>query len=743
MYLAGSKSGVMEASGRWPETCLNQSTESIVQWSDGDVFTSRRRRYPDGYTCLGPVSQQSVRPFSMDDSKQYSASESSPQALWEGVSLGREGSSLEWEDSSLEWGGPHGCWEDLFPFPPTYPLPCGEDPLPGPYPRWKSLRLLHLKWENVPYSSNSRRPSLPVELWMQILDVVLKEQNYDAIARCARVCRLFQHMCKPHLATDLTFRSEEDVENLKTDIAVKEIGGWRGPMRMIIGGNKDSKAIPHVASIASKFAGRWTRVEKLTIEKASWPSSLRAADAAVFRNLPHFASITQLVLDDVTFPSIVTFGALVSALSGLKELYLRDVKLTISSFLFDPRALSEFRLLPQPKNLWRIYLGTGTDRYDLEHRLEHDFTPTAWPYYTELLDFMTAVSNPRGKSPRVYPWGSVSCMKLDESVWWRFSSSSIVRLLRALPSLTDLTFTSADEKTLNLKMAAVRTHSRSTRIDIVVKGSTARPQHMDNIVRCFIKTDHPIRITEIETLAHSRLQETAMGGPAMNEVVRHAGPSLHRLEFFINADKMSGGSRPDQHHTLALSADRYHHLDLSENTNLQSLRIHHHLASCVDMCEILSRVTSRCISSVYIEITTGSSKPTEQGELSEGLSRLDAVLSLPVFDNLVNVSIQPSLVVEHDGMEESMKACLTSLGRRGILMIGAEVSSYAVHDTIQSGTVQVDGTEQGRTYLSGGGTAAEKGRERGQVALVSVTWRLGDWQERNRAAHDKGSTSSI
>lgn len=131
-------------------------------------------------------------------------------------------------------------------------------------------------------------------------------------------------------------------------------------------------------------------------------------------------------------------------------------------------------------------------------------------------------------------------------------------------------------------------------------------------------------------------------------------------------------SQSDEHHARTLPTGQYHHLDLSENTNLQSLRIHHHLASCVDMCEILSRVTSRCISSVYIDITSDSSEPTKQGELSEGLSRLDAVLSLPVFDNLVNVSIQPSLVVANARMKGSMKACLTRLRRRGILKIEVE-----------------------------------------------------------------------
>ncbi|KAF9811762.1 hypothetical protein IEO21_06452 [Rhodonia placenta] len=65
---------------------------------------------------------------------------------------------------------------------------------------------------------------------------------------------------------------------------------------------------------------------------------------------------------------------------------------------------------------------------------------------------MTAVSNPCGKSPRVYPWGSVCNLRLDENVWWKFSSCSIARLLRALPSLENLEFATADSHLANVEI---------------------------------------------------------------------------------------------------------------------------------------------------------------------------------------------------------------------------------------------------------------------------------------------------
>lgn len=349
------------------------------------------------------------------------------------------------------------------------------------------------------------------------------------------MCRVFAEWSKQYIGgttswSTFTFRNGAEVRRAVECLPTKGLKVWlfRAHSVSIVGG-ANTKQIPHVASFASTFAGRWARIGTLFIEKALWPSSLQAADAAVFRNLSRFASLTHLALDDVTFPSIVAFGALVSALPGLKELQLCDVKFAESSFLFDSRTLSRSRLLPQAKNLKGIRLGAVvTDR-----RFRPAFTPTAWPCYTELLAFMTAVSRPYGSSPRVYPWGSVGRLQLEEYIWWKFSSFSIARLLRALPSLASLTFRCAEDRFKEMRITAGPAYPRLKPADIVVECGTSQSQHVADIVRSLIKMDYPLRITEIHASIYPSSRETDTVVTATNELVKHAAPSLEHLHLCL------------------------------------------------------------------------------------------------------------------------------------------------------------------------------------------------------------------
>ncbi|OSX62392.1 hypothetical protein POSPLADRAFT_1056986 [Postia placenta MAD-698-R-SB12] len=540
---------------------------------------------------------------------------------------------------------------------------------------------------------------------MYILNDVAEERNLDTIARCTRVCGFFRELCKKHLQDELTFRSEEDVERIKTDMAAKEIGGWRGPRRVTIRGEVESKAIPHMATFASKFAGRWNEVYKLTIENASWPSSLRAADAVVFRDLSRFASITNLFLNDVTFPSIVTFGAFTSALSSVIQLSLTNVKLTGSSISFDPRTLSDFRLLPLNNNLRSIILGKDY----LWHGHESD--PSAWPCYTELLAFMIAVSNPCGKSPRVYPWGSVHHLQLDVDIWWKFSSSSISRLLRALPSLEDIEFKSARSNRVDIEIEGVPAHPRLKPITIGVHCAYVQPQHVARIIHCLIDMDYPLKITRIYTAIYPFLQEAdRLVASAINKLVQHAGPSLDNLGLDL------GGHRWNLYYAVYAAAAQYRQCDLFANTNCTSLRIGNCHASWLGVHEVLSHVTSRCVSSVSIDSAPLSWG--DRGELIEGLSQLDTVLLLPVFDNLVHVliSVRNLEAVSHVEMEEmeevtewahEMKSCMARLHERGILGI-------EVHDQEDElGLLWDDDIEDWKRYDS-------KMDENGNVEVVEV-----------------------
>jgi len=76
--------------------------------------------------------------------------------------------------------------------------------------------------------------------------------------------------------------------------------------------------IPHLATFSSMFSGLWTRLEELNIGWAEWRVGDIRADS--FLDLSTFSTITRLVLMDVTFPTVVTFGHLVCSFGNLQEL---------------------------------------------------------------------------------------------------------------------------------------------------------------------------------------------------------------------------------------------------------------------------------------------------------------------------------------------------------------------------------------------------------------------------------------
>ncbi|EED83316.1 predicted protein [Postia placenta Mad-698-R] len=520
---------------------------------------------------------------------------------------------------------------------------------------------------------HTKGPSLPAKTWLQVFDELARGGDYDAIAACADVCRVFAECSGRYIKESgfcrmLLFGDEGDVYRARKKFRSRGLMAWPRVNSVSIRGRGNTKAIPHIESFASFFAtGNWVRIDEMTIEWASWPSLLRAPDAAVVKDFSCFARISNLILDHVTFPSIITFGALVSALPRLEMLILRDVKLSGSSFLFDPRTLSDFRLLPSPKNLQYIVLGAMPDDGD------YVLNPSAWPYYTELLAFMAAVGNPCRGSPRVYPWGSVRVLRLDENIWWKFSSSSIARLLRALPSLELFDFATADRILADLEITGI--------------DSTVYP--------C---------LQEADTLVTT----------AINELVQHAGPSLDDLGLILEGYRYGEYYPPDQHNSIYA----YCQCDLFVNTNPTSFRIYGCDASCLGVREILSHVTSRCVSSLIICFKR--LERSDRGALSEGLSRLDTVLLLPVFDNLVHVLISvevPStlLVEEMTEWAHSMKSCLARLHEQG--MVGIELhdkdSQGRASHHVRLGLIWDDDIEHWRRYDS-------RMDQNGNVEIVEV-----------------------
>ncbi|KAF9815597.1 hypothetical protein IEO21_04518 [Rhodonia placenta] len=137
----------------------------------------------------------------------------------------------------------------------------------------------------------------PNEIWLDIFKGLANEGEYDVLERCRVV-----------------------------DDSGGKLRRWSGPTDVsIVGGNsKDGRRpIPHLATFASRFAGRWTRVRNLLIHSAVWRARDLDLDTIV-RDLAAFA-ITHLCLRDVTFPSILTLGRLASPWSAVRRLTLGHV----------------------------------------------------------------------------------------------------------------------------------------------------------------------------------------------------------------------------------------------------------------------------------------------------------------------------------------------------------------------------------------------------------------------------------
>lgn len=308
----------------------------------------------------------------------------------------------------------------------------------------------------------------------------------------------------------------------------------------------------------------------------------------------------------------------------------------------------------------------------------------------------------------------------------------MTRLLRILPSLEFLEFDNARRESSVMRITGFPAYPMLKPIDIRVE--TRTPQHVVTIVRSLIKMDYPLRITEIHALTFPISRETDSLAAAMNELVRHAGPSLEYLYLCIKGHEFDWAFKA--------FSDQYHHSDLSDsgNTPFESIRINHLRLFCIDACEILSHVASRRISSVSIDFDWF--RWSDQGGLNDVFSQLDAALSLPVFDNLVHVSISVLLDQDEPDFHEKemkdwvflMKSCLASLDERAILGlklsygIKDEIYDQVLRPDVRLGLIWIHGIKDWKRFDS-------KRDEKGNIEIVEVAAFKGGAYSEAMAAH--------
>jgi len=187
------------------------------------------------------------------------------------------------------------------------------------------------------------RRETPIEVWWNVIDELQNDQ--DALVACALVCKGWAPRSMRLLGKPITLRSPRHVLQIAKlgRTGSQEVKSCR---TVIINGN----ALRTLSVFATRFAGKMPCSKTLLLQGTGitgWKLGDMHVD--IFHYLSTFASITHLSLSFVTFPSVQTFGRLVSALPSVTSLRRRTVKfkthgLRAGTFLRRPRNLSTLEL---------------------------------------------------------------------------------------------------------------------------------------------------------------------------------------------------------------------------------------------------------------------------------------------------------------------------------------------------------------------------------------------------------------
>lgn len=160
-------------------------------------------------------------------------------------------------------------------------------------------------------------PVLPFDVWDLVIDRLEDDWDYNTIRVCSTVCQRLRRRCKDCFPEAVYLHNREEIAYL-SKLKARD---WKGPERVWMRGGirgAGRKPIPHVGAFAAMLARKWPRMDSLGISNAEWRTGDVHGD--VFLHISAFTSIQDLHLSNVVFPSVLTFGRLVCALSGLKVL---------------------------------------------------------------------------------------------------------------------------------------------------------------------------------------------------------------------------------------------------------------------------------------------------------------------------------------------------------------------------------------------------------------------------------------
>jgi len=164
---------------------------------------------------------------------------------------------------------------------------------------------------------------LPMEVWWHVIDELVND--VDALIVCALVCRGWAERSKRLLGEPIMFYDRGDVRQI-AKLGSQDLQEVKSCRRVVI---MRHDALRTLGLFAVMFGGKMPLLRTLLVQggwnrKTKWNVGEMHVD--LFHYLASFASITRLSLSIVTFPSVQTFGRLVSALPNLTRLKCQAVK---------------------------------------------------------------------------------------------------------------------------------------------------------------------------------------------------------------------------------------------------------------------------------------------------------------------------------------------------------------------------------------------------------------------------------
>ncbi|KAF9816739.1 hypothetical protein IEO21_03901 [Rhodonia placenta] len=197
------------------------------------------------------------------------------------------------------------------------------------------------------------------------------------------------------------------------------------------------------------------------------------------------------------------------------------------------------------------------------------------------------------------------------------------------------------------------------------------PRSVADLVDFFIATGTSTQLRDITISSTPSFQMMTQSDVCLNRLVKYSGQSLRRLSL-----------DPTMIPPKCLqSMYKAPYLNLSDNGCLEQLDLtvkvtdENDSCLCTPVIEVLSQVTSTHISRITVQLHPydfpHASIDVDLGTLIEELPQLDAVLSRPVFGNLIHVAIDVGTLdrpnVRDEEWAEGLILRLPTLDERGVL----------------------------------------------------------------------------